>query len=93
MASFGRSPQDAVVVSGRVFRALIDLSVEVPGLDQSLVEWFGQVRIAKGISTNLLDWDFRRQVVSALRYGVGRALQGETSDVEDGQVGVSESGE
>jgi hypothetical protein len=80
MAAIVRAPDDAVVVSGSVFRALIDLSLEAPDLEKSLIEWFGQVRDVKGISLNLLDPEIRAEVVSALHYGVSRGMQGERAE-------------
>jgi hypothetical protein len=90
VASIGRTPDDAIVISGAVLRALIDLAREWPGADDQLraelVAW-GHVG---GVSLNLLDPELRRLAVLALSYACERAIAGDRSECSDGGAASGE---
>jgi hypothetical protein len=79
MASISRNEHDAVVISGAVFRALLDLALDAPVVDGDTADWLAGAYEVKGIGLDLLDPSVRTRVEAALVYAVDRAMRGERS--------------
>ena len=94
MASISRSQNDSVLVSGAVFRAVVDLAQDWPDIDSEVAWCLDSAYPVKGIALDLLEPTLRERMVSALTFAVAQAVQGERSsrsreDAADGEILVS----
>ena len=78
MASFGVRGGD-VVVDVAVFRGLVDLMLDFPGLDEKAVRLLANEREVGGLTLDLIDPAIRGQLESALVWACNTALTGQRS--------------
>ncbi|HKN38861.1 MAG TPA: hypothetical protein VJ456_07120 [Acidimicrobiia bacterium] len=78
MASFGVGGHD-VVVEAAVFRGLVDLMLDDPGLDPDAVRLLTEERDAGALTLDLVDSPVREQLEAALARACDRAAAGEVS--------------
>jgi hypothetical protein len=79
MASFARNNNDFVIVSGSVFRAIIDLARESPAIDAEVSHYLDGAYSVKGITLDLLEPSMRTRVRAAITYAAEQAAKGERS--------------
>jgi hypothetical protein len=84
MACFGVRGGD-VVVDGAVFRGLVDLMLDYPGLDHDAVRLLTEEREVGALSLDLLDQPMREQLEPALAWAcrTGRAGQRSSRSGDD----------
>jgi len=78
MASFGVGGRD-VVVEAAVFRGLVDLMLDHPGLDADAVRLLTDERDAGALTLDVVDPPARHQLEAALREAAERAIGGQRS--------------
>src|SRR5262245_9819604 len=79
MAPIARNNEDFVIVSGAVFRAIIDLAREWPAIDDDVSYCLDGAYSVKGITLALLDSSMRNRVKAAITYAAEQPAKGERS--------------
>jgi hypothetical protein len=78
MASFGVGGHD-VVVEAAVFRGLVDLMLDHPGLDVAAVRLLTDERDAGALTLDVVEPSARHQLEAALQEAAERAIAGDRS--------------
>lgn len=89
MACFGVRGGD-VVVDVAVFRGLVDLMLDYPGLDHDAVRLLTEEREVGALSLDLLDQPVREQLEPALAWACNAARAGERSSRSGDDVAAGE---
>ena len=79
MASIARNDADYVIVSGAVFRAIIDLAREWSAIDGDVSAFLDSAYSVKAITLDLLEPSMRNRVKAAITYAAEQAATGERS--------------